>query len=223
MKRSLVLFLFIGFFSCSDVSLFENVPYYSFDKEAKLWLSKIIPNDTLRFLGSDGKIVNFYILRKEINKEVNTNCGTTLLGYHCANYYYYDEIYLVYKRLDGKFSDHTEHLRMTMRLDSNVNKKNIPRGTIAKASLQGEFYGFNSKYDFPTMIFPDLYSIKKFETFTNQKRTYKNVITINSGSKEPIINRWFPYQRNISEVKFDLEYGFVYFKNLDGLEWKRIN
>lgn len=206
--------------SCELIKVEEKIPYYSFDSNSKNLLTEIKLNETVKFIGSDGSKKEFTILRREEKKQVEADCGS-LFGYSCTNYYYYDEIYIAYQHLDGL--PISGNLRMATRLDNSISKRNIPKGTIAKTKLQGEFYGFNCEYDFPYLKFPALDSLPKFEIFSNSVRTFNNVIVFKSGRNEPIIDRWSKYERNISEVGFDMKYGVVYFKDLKGTIWKRIN
>lgn len=207
--------------SCDESGISKKVPYFSFDNIANKWLSKLHSGDTIKFSGSDGSQLTLFVQMRVLKKESQQDCQT-LFTYDCTVNYYYDELYVVYKRIEDK-SDRYDNLRMTMRIDSSVNKNNIPKGTVAKAALQGQFYGFNTSSDFPYLPFPDLYSISKFDTIDSYGTLYKNVVILKSGKNDVVIDRWFKYERTFSEVGFDMEYGFVYFKDIYGTIWKRTN
>jgi hypothetical protein len=221
MKLNFIFFCLLFFSSCKLPNIFDKTPYLRFDDTANRWLSKLHKNDTLKFIGNDGSKFTIVIASKDLEKSTIQDCGT-IFSNNCTQYYHYDNLYLVYKRLEDN-SDRYDNLRIYMTIDSTMDKKNIPKGTDGIAKIQGKLYGYNSNFDFPYLNFPDLYSTSNFETFTNTQRKYEKVIILKTGNDKIVIDRYFRYERVFNEIGFDIEFGFVYFKDIYGNIWKRIN
>jgi hypothetical protein len=114
-----------------------------------------------------------------------------------------------------------------MQLPLDVDKSNIPKDVKAKAFVfGGAFIDYNAippqVGSTPYIIFPDFYAPQALISYSNSVRTYTNVIVIKSGNNSV----YTEYNGNIytvNEVWFDKLYGFVFFKDIYGTTWSRIN
>jgi hypothetical protein len=231
MTRNVIILLLLTLFSCSKETI-NNEPYFQFDNIGLELLSELKLNDTLKFIGTNSTRQEYKIYKIEKAKEVNQDCSWNTGN--CKIYYYFDKIQFYFVRTDSVAlppnSPLTYTLNLQMQIPLNVDKKNIPKDTKAKALISGNsFINFNAiplnspTYTSPYISYPDFYTTISMTTFTNSIRTYNDVIVLNSGNNSPYINPINSHVSTINEVWFDKKYGFVFFKDVFGNSWRRIN
>ncbi len=231
MTRLLIIAFLLTLLSCSKETV-NNEPYFSFDNIGLTLLSEMKVNDTLKFVGTNNTRQEYRIYKIEKTKETVQDCNWNTGA--CRIYYYFDKIQFYFIRTDSisipPNSPLTYTLNLQMQIPITVDKQNIPKDTKAKASIFGNsFINFNAiplnspTYTSPYISYPDFYTTIPMTTFTNSIRTYNEVIILNSGNNSPYINPTNSYISTINEVWFDKKYGFVFFKDVFGNSWRRIN
>jgi len=212
----------------------EQPPYFSFDLVGKEILSGLKLNDTIHYQGSNGTILSFRIFKIDHLKESVRDCNWNT-GY-CKTFYSYDvsSIYLVRTDTIPPFpnSPLTTTFTKQMVLPKEIDRRNIPpNNTVAHATLRGGggIADFNAKpsitdeWTSPYIPYPNYYEPIQFVTFTNAVRTFNKVSIIHSGNNAVFIDPIYSYRYTVNEVWFDKEFGIVFFKDVFGNSWSRIN
>jgi hypothetical protein len=215
MKRALIILMCFIIFSCKKEDV-NTPPYFAFDNTARDWFSDLKVHDTLKFLSNSGNVRIYEVNAIESSKVViSGNCGTFIGG--CTVYYRYDEKLISFNRIDS-FSSPTD-IKISMYLPDSLDYRNLPKSVIAKAKIFGEFDDYNGQI----LPFPDIYQNVSFSTFTNSTKTYNEVIKFNSNNPNPFYHTGASRNYYINEVWYDRKFGFIYFKDIYGQEWKRQN
>ena len=206
-------------------------PYFKFDSVGEQLLSGIKLNDTLKFAGSNGSYRAFKVFKVEIVKQADQDCSWNFGT--CVTYYHYDYLKLYFIRIDTipPFPDRplTASLTKQVQLPVDVDKKNIPKGIQTKTYLFGELVDFNSiptpgpVWTFPSITYPDFYQPITFTSYSNAVRTYPEVVVIKSNNNSVYIDPHFGSRYTVNEVWFDKKFGIVFFKDVFGNSWKKLN
>jgi len=215
MKRPLIILMCLIIFSCKKEDV-NNPPYFAFDNTAREWFSDLKIHDTLKFLSNLGNARVYEVNAIETSKVViSGNCGTIIGG--CTVYYRYDEKIISFNRIDS-FSSPTD-IKISMYPPDSLDYRNLPKGVITKAKIFGDFDDYNGQ----TFPFPNIYQNVSFSTFTDASKTYNEVIKFNSNDPNPFYHTGAGRNYYINEVWYDRKFGFVYFKDIYGQEWRRQN
>ena len=215
MKPAIVISMCLIIFSCKKEDR-NDPPYLSFDNTSREWFSDLEVNDTLKFLSNLGNVrtygVNTIVTSK---RSISGNCGN-IVG-NCTIYYWYDERVIQFNRIDS-FSSPI-NITITMVPPDSLDYTNLPNGAIAEAKIYGEFDDYNGLI----LPFPSIYKNVSFSTFTNSSKTYNEVIKFKSNNPNPYYDTGWSRNYSIDEVWYDRKFGFVYFKDIYGQQWKRQN
>ena len=231
MTRLLTILFLLTLLSCSKETI-NKEPYFQFDNIGLELLSELKLNDTLKFIGTNNTRQEYKIYKIEKIKEVDQDCSWNTGA--CKIYYYYDKVHYYFIRTDSVATPPngplTYSLISQMELPYNIDKKNIPVGTKAKASLFGNaFIGYNAipansqSWTAPYITYPDFYISQTTVSYVNSVKTFNNVLIINSGNNSPYTDPLYGYISTVNEVWFDKKYGFVFFKDVFGNSWRRTN
>ena len=229
MKIVSALFFILTIFSCKK----ENVnkePYLSLDAIGLSILSEIKVNDTLKFRGTNNAHQQFKVFKIEKSVQTVQDCNWNTNA--CKTYYSFDQVRYFFIKIDSIApSPFLYTMTLTMQLPSNIDEKNIPNDVKGKACIFGNaFINYNAippsnspSYTSPYINYPDFYSTVSFTTFANSVKTYNEVVVIQSGNNLPYTNPVYGNVSTINEVWFDKKYGFVLFKDINGIVWNKIN
>lgn len=202
-------------FSCEKDKV-NSSPYFVFDNFAKQWFSELKAHDTIKFLSNFGNVRIYEVNAIENSKVViSGNCGT--ISAICTVFYRFDKRQIYVNRIDS-FSI-PSGIEMGMYVPDGLDVENLPKNVVATARIYGTFDDYNGQ----TLLFPNIYQTVSFSTFSNSLKTYSEVIKFNSNNPNPFYDPRWNINSNVNEVWYDRKFGFVYFKDIYGQEWKRQN
>ena len=214
MKLICIISICLIFVSCKKESAYYQ-PYFTFDNIARKWFSGMKVHDTLRFLSNTGN-VRIYEVNAIQNTKESVSGGCSVIG-SCAVYYYYDKKFISFNRIDS-FSTPTD-IEISMQIPDSVDYTRLTKSVFAKTEIYGAFDDYNGQ----VLLFPDVYQNVSFSTFSNTIKTYNEILKFKSGIDTAFYNTGWNRKYTINEVWYDRTFGFVYFKDIYGQEWKRQN
>jgi hypothetical protein len=227
MKYCIIVLMLFLIISCKEEST-GLCPYLEFNKEAKTWFTQITAGQNIRFSNKKGQEKNYKVVDVTLEKKILESSNDWLFG-KTQEYYYYDRKFILFQKVEveGKETPQTNSfgISITMRPPSKIRKEKVGLFTSGKADVQGSFLGYNS-WGLDFTIFKDKSKIEKFET---NQRMYKEVVKFKSNSDKPTFREIimpginFKLSNTINEVWVDKQYGFIYFKDISGEEWTRVN
>lgn len=230
MTRIFTIILLLTLVSCRK-EIEPKVPYFKFDIIGQELLSGLNLNDTLKFEGSNGSSRHYSIFKMEPVKQDVQDCSWNLGT--CVTYYHFDFLRIYFIRTDTipppPNSPLTASLTKQMQLPLNVDKKNLPKDIQAKVIIYGGLVDFNALpqtgpgRSSPSITFPDYYQTFNFTSYSNSVRTYTEVSIIKSGNNSVYVDPINGTNYTVNEVWFDKKYGLVFFKDVFGNSWSRIN
>ena len=229
MIRFYLIIITLTLISCGK-DIEPKEPYFSFDAVGTHLLSGLKLNDTLKFAGSNGSNREYRVFKIEKTKQSVQDCSWNFGT--CVTFYYYDLMKIYYTRTDSSSpnSPLTYSMTLQMQLPEGIDKKNIPKGTKAKALVWGNaFINYNkiptqsNTWISPYINYPDFYSFLQTATFSNSAKTYNEVVVIKSGNNSVYVDPLYGFQSSVNEVWFDKKYGFVFFKDRNGNSWSKTN
>jgi hypothetical protein len=226
MKYIFFTLTFILNFSCIDDST-GLCPYLEFNKEAKTWFTQISEGQNIKFTNKKGEEKNYKVIKITLKKELlESNNNWLFRG--TTEYYYYDRKFITFQKvnLEGKetLQTNTFGLSITMGPPSKVPKSKVGLFTTGVPYVEGTILGYNSNW-MDYSYFKDKSKIEKVDT---NLKLYTEVVKFKSNSDittfrniiMPGLNLKLP--NIINEVWIDKKYGFIYFKEIDGVEWTRV-
>jgi hypothetical protein len=216
------------FFSCikqNDI----KYPHFSFDKTAKEWFTEIRLNDSVVFLGSN-QTQRVYKVVDIKNTVIDiSSFGNWIFNLPGRTYFTTENLSIVFQRMDSipiidraiSFS-----VGIVMWVPDGVDYTQQPLNVIPVAKVSGSFEGYNripisqtSSY----IQFPNLYDPHQLYSFNNSIRSYNQVLKLFSDNNSTYINPITQEVNTINEVWFDKKFGFVYFKDIYGNSWSKLN
>lgn len=218
MRTTLFIACFLFFSSCYKEKV-KSVPYFQLDEVSKQWFSEIKIGDTLQFEGSNGSVRTFRMSDTIKSKHEQGDCSWNLGT--CVVYYEYDYLVIIFDRIDTVFAPGNMSFSIKMAVpDSIYRYQGVPENTKAKATIIGYLKGYNG---YPgSFKFPDLYAAIPFTQYSNSIRTYSEVEILTSLNP----TAWLDYRgylNTINEVWVDKKFGLVFFKDVYGISWRRVN
>lgn len=229
MKYFLTSIICFLFFCCNKKEPYQ-FPHYSFDEKAKEWLTKINLNDSLVFTGPN-QSKRIY---KVNNIERTTHSRVQDRGWLFSpgrTYFSYESLRIFFIRTDSIISPGWSasdfNISISMYLPDNVDYTQIPLIATPVAVIGGTFDGYNllpeSPYQSTYLNFPNIYEPYILFSYSNSLRSYNEVIKMFSGNNSVFVNLTTNVTYTVNEVWFDKKFGFVFFKDIYGNTWSRIN
>jgi hypothetical protein len=229
MKYFLICIFSFLFYCCHKKDSYQ-FPHYSLDKKAKEWLTNMNLNDSLVFIGPNQN----KRIYKIANIENTTNYVAEDRGWLFSNgriYFSYELLKIFFIRTDstpppGFLSSHF-NISIAMFLPQNTDYTQVPLLATPRAKVSGTFEGYNllpeSPYNNPYLNFPDIYGDISLFNYSNSLRSYNEVIKLFSGNNATFTNLTTNVSFTVNEIWFDKKFGFVFFKDIYGNTWHRIN
>jgi hypothetical protein len=213
-------------FSCKrDIE--PNYPHFSFNNTAREWFTQIQENDSLVFIGTNHNRRVYKV--QQIVKEkitISTNSNFYSGGRIC---YTADRMTLYYQRMDSiPINDQpiSFHIVIGMGVPDGIDYTRIPLNVTPIVRVAGKFESYNRIPELPGspyLLFPDVNGDLVFHSYVNATRQYNEVLKLYSNNDLVYIDPYLNRSYTVNEVWVDKKYGFVFFKDIYGTTWSRVN
>ncbi len=227
MKYIVIVLMLLFSVSCKDDST-GLCPYLEFNKEAETWFSQITAGQNIRFSNVKGQERNYKVVKITLEKKILEYEYNWLFG-HKTEYYYYDRKFMLFQKveIDGKETAESNMFgfSITMEPPTNVRKDDVGLFTSGQPNVEGSFLGYNGG----NLDFTKFKDNNKIEKIVINQRQFNEVLKFKSNSELPTFRDIImpginlKLANTINEVWVDKQLGFIYFKDISGEEWSRVN
>lgn len=226
--RKLIIFTLLFFHSCKRDTT-PKYPHFAFDKVAQEWFTEIKLNDSIVFEGSNQtkRVYKVVDLKKTVT-DIST-FGNWIFNSPGRTCFTTESINIVFQRMDSIPINNIAisfRVGIVMWVPDGIDYTQQPLNVTPVAKISGTFEGYNRIPNSQTssyIQFPYLYDPIQLFSFNNVTHSYNQVLKLFSDNNSTYINPISHEVNTINEVWFDKKFGFVFFKDIYGNSWSRIN